>query len=118
TDGADPRQRGIATHTFLAKCDFRSGVDAAALFRQRDLLVDRGFLTDEEARLVDLEAISRFLSTPIGQRIVRAEPGQLWRELPFTMRLAPAESATIVQGAIDVLLRVGDRYVIVDYKTD
>jgi len=128
-------ERGLAVHAFLAKIDLRD-VSPAGLAAQLERLRDSGLLSQEEASEIDLAALARFFDSPLGRtiRAAAADGGdsrRLWRELPFTMRLsargfasraledaaAPGEMV-VVQGVIDCLVREGNRFLVIDYKTD
>jgi len=56
----------------------------------------------------------RVLDSDLGQRILKAGPGNLFREAPF----AVWHEASLLEGAIDLLFREGDKLILVDYKTD
>lgn len=60
-----------------------------------------------------VELSHRCLSSPSVARAIHS--GHTHREVPFTM---PAEDGGFVTGRMDLVFRDGDRYVIVDYKTD
>ena len=131
-----PVERGLAVHTFLARLDF-SDVTYEGLAAQAERLVSRGILTRQELDAIDFRSLERFFASTLGKRIraagvSRELPSPLMRELPFTMRLsasafsdkiiqntgAPRNDIVVLQGTIDCLVREGERYLLVDFKTD
>ena len=89
-------------------------------------MLEREVLSEQEVKLVDLDTVSWFFTTELGQRLAAAE--RVERELPFTLGVQArevwpqlqgeqAEELVHVQGVMDALL-VGDKIVLVDYKTD
>ena len=125
----DAAKRGTATHLFLQFFDFayaaEHGADAEC---QR--LTDLGFLTKEDAALVNLDEIRRFLASPLFQKMRAAK--RIYREQRFNLELPAADFATdarlkqaltgetvLVQGVIDCFFYdEKDNILLVDYKTD
>lgn len=122
--GMTPAQRGTALHQFIQFMDF----SAAAEDPQRELtrLVQKAYLTAEEAEAVDVQRVERFLHSKLGQRILHAE--RVERERRFTANipaslaqpeLPGAENETVIlQGAVDCTFVENGRLHIVDFKTD
>ena len=86
-----------------------------------------GKLTEEEASAVRMEDIVRFVKSPLGRRIQKAEAaGTLRREQPFVLSVPagriredwPMEETVYVQGMIDAFFEEGGGIILVDYKTD
>ncbi len=127
---AEDRQatkRGTATHRFLEHVSLEKINTYADLKTQLQGLIDRKLFSDDEAKLVDLQAVEWFFSTQIGQRFA-GNPGSVYRECPFTLAASADEIWTQlkgqnyremlhIQGVIDAML-VDDEITIVDYKTD
>lgn len=117
--------RGLAVHRFLAVCDMTSLARGdVRLTGERDRLVHEGLLSPEEAALVSLKDLHWFLNSDLGKRVL-AGAATLERERPFTCRVSSEEidpgrpgEIVIVQGVIDLLLRTGDGWVLIDFKTD
>jgi len=65
--------------------------------------MDATGLPDEARKLVE-----RALKSELFKRVAKAD--EVYRELPFV--------ADAMEGKIDLLFREGDRWVLVDYKTD
>jgi len=112
---------GNATHAVLQYFDF----SAPDIDRQINSLVDRKFLSSADAHLVDRDAIGWFLGSEIGQ-LIRANPANLIREIPFTLMHPAADcppaadlaDQTMIRGRIDLLVPTPKGLIIVDYKTD
>ena len=112
---------GNATHAVLQYFDFSS----AEIEQQINFLIDRKFLSADDARLVDRDAIRWFLDSEIG-KIIRDNPANLIREVPFTLMHPTADcppapdpaDQTMIRGRIDLLLPTPSGLFIVDYKTD
>lgn len=90
-------------------------------------MVKKGYLREEETRLLDVKKFIAFIHTDIGKRMQKAElEGRLRREQPFMLGLKAdeiyagqaAEEMIMVQGIIDAFFFEGEEIVLVDYKTD
>lgn len=122
-------EKGTATHLFMQFCDFdnvvRIGVEA-----EIRRLVEKAFITEGIASLIDKEKAERFFKSDLFARIQRAE--KVYREERFHIRL-PASEFTLdpeksreyesefilVQGVVDCLVKESDgSLLLVDYKTD
>lgn len=123
--GLTPAQRGTILHSFMQFADFEAA--------ERDLpgetarLVEKGFLTQEEAAALSLGKIEAFLRSPLYARMKGAE--ELLREYKFLYFLkagevdpelegAFAQEEILIQGIADCLLFEPEGITIVDYKTD
>ena len=119
----DPVELGQATHLVQQRVDAGGPCDLPALRRSRDALVAAGTIPGGVGAAIDLDALARFWSGPLGLRLRHAATqGHLRREVPFTLRhgidrLAPGEWV-LVQGVIDALAVEPDGLLLVDYKTD
>lgn len=123
--GLTPAQRGTATHKFMQFSDYR----AAAQDIEKELarLVDGGFLSEEEGKAVNIEAIKRFFNSAIAKRIFASE--NVLREKKFStffpasyfypeLKGELGEELVGVQGIADCVFVENGELVIVDYKTD
>lgn len=120
-----PTERGTALHKFMQYARFdRARADAHA---ELEYLLQNNYLTETEAKAVNLEKVDRFFSSEIGTLLSSA--GQIHREWQFTAHLpkdmyglffdSPVEDEDVIlQGACDLLLITDDGAVIIDYKTD
>lgn len=126
---ASGAERGTATHLFMQFCDFKSvlmhGVEGEIA-----RLVDKRFITEAIASLIDRRYLDVFFKSALFSRILSAK--NVLREERFNVRL-PAEIFTedetkkkalqneyvLVQGVVDCLLIEEDgSLVLIDYKTD
>ena len=124
----EPRTIGTAAHVIIQSLDITGPCDEKAVRDTVDRLISSGMVATAAAQAVEPAAIAAFFETEIGV-LVRRNAGAVAREWPFTfaMPLAEYEPASdhgaeteqvIVQGIIDMLVRLPERLVIVDFKTD
>ncbi|MDD2432911.1 MAG: helicase-exonuclease AddAB subunit AddA, partial [Clostridia bacterium] len=124
--GLSASEKGTALHLVMRYLNFAHADTVAEVEAQIKELVKREFITSQQAEAVDVEAIVRFVHSPLGKRICVGEA--LQREVPFMLALPVgelypevanlAEEIIIVQGTLDCLFKEGEEYVLVDYKTD
>ncbi len=119
----DAVELGQATHLVQQWVDAAGPCDRPALVRTRDTLVTAGGITPAVGAAVDLDALARFWSGPLGLRLRRAAAaGCLRREVPFTLRHGIGQTApgewVLVQGVIDALAVEPQGLLLIDYKTD
>lgn len=117
---------GSAMHTVMQHMPFNREWTKVSLVEFVDGLVLKEILREEEAEVIDYDAILEFLDEPIGQKLQTSET--IKRELPFTMELPtsevypdwndPNEESVIIQGVIDCLFETEDGWYLLDYKTD
>ena len=90
-------------------------------FAEAELLEERWRRSVSPARLLP------FFESSLARRMCRADKkGRLFREQPFVLGLEasrlgeqfPDSEQVLIQGIIDVFFEEGDRFVVVDYKTD
>jgi ATP-dependent helicase/nuclease subunit A len=119
---------GTATHAVLQSLDFSRSCIGDDLTRQIESMVARRLLTQVQAKRVDQAAIEWFVKSELGTRM-REKHGELRREVPFYLAVAPSEFSSdaasadlldqvMIRGRIDAMLVGGDELTIVDYKTD
>lgn len=124
--GLSPTQRGTALHTFMQFADYH--VAAKDVNAEIERLVERKFLTREQADSLSVVRLRRFFESPLYARMARSP--RCLREVPFTIgrsvtALFP-ELATenaeneeiVVQGIADCVFEENGKLVVVDYKTD
>jgi len=128
-------EKGIAMHILMQHLDFSRFLENAdnegiesVVSGLADELLKKGLFSPAHRELIDIEAVSDFVNSPLGKRIIRAQKaGVLWREVPFTLVL-PAEEIyaapffsseqILLQGVIDCLAKESNGFLILDYKTD
>ncbi|MCL2816801.1 MAG: helicase-exonuclease AddAB subunit AddA [Clostridiales bacterium] len=90
------------------------------------VLTREGRLTGDEAALLDARRLAGLFSSPLGERLRKAE--KIVREQPFVYAMSAAdfgavlpglgaEDRALLQGRVDLAFFEGDGWVIVDYKT-
>lgn len=132
TERLSSAERGTAHHRFLelAELGRLSGTEGVRAEAAR--LVEAGGLTEAEAGVLEVDALVRFWTSPLGTRIREAE-SWVRRELEFTVRFTPAELASagvpvtaglgadeaiVVQGVVDLAVLAPEAILVVDFKTD
>lgn len=123
-EGMTAAQKGTAMHTFMQFADY--GRAYARLEQEMERMVERGFLTRQQADSIDTDRLFAFFKSPLYRRMTAAD--QMWREYHFAVTIPagqltdlPADMAgeeVLIQGIADCLFREGDRLILVDYKTD
>ena len=113
---------GTATHRVLRHLDFRRRASAEEVDAQVRELVDRRLLSRAEAAAVDVEGLVWLMASDVGL-LLRDHYGELRREVPVYAGAAELTSGdpadrVMLRGRIDVLVPLGDRLLVVDYKTD
>ncbi len=119
-------EKGTATHRVLQYLTFSDTDTDEAVSAQIRRLTAEGFLSDREARAVQVRSIRALMASELGARMKRAElAGTLKREQRFSI-LVPAselfadgpEEKVLLQGVVDCSFEEDGKLIIVDYKTD
>ena len=118
-EGETGTERGTAYHRFLELCDF-SVKDEAGISAELEEFKSRGLILRGQCDLLDISSLSEILNMPVFEGLKDAE---LFREQEFLCRLpaneileTTADDGILVQGAIDLLCKTEEGYLIVDYK--
>jgi ATP-dependent helicase/nuclease subunit A len=120
----------VAHHLFLQRVSLEKVGTLEDLRLEARRLVQLRVLSEQDAGLLDLEAITAFWNSSVGKEIL-VQKELLKRELAFSMRLSaedipefpflkpiPAGEFVIVQGVADLaVLRPQDIWIL-DFKTD
>ncbi|GHU81956.1 ATP-dependent helicase/nuclease subunit A [Clostridia bacterium] len=120
-----PAQKGTALHSFMQYADYK--LASINLTAERARLVKSGFLSQQEADVLNLSKITACLNSNVMQRFLHSQ--KQYREYRFTVKTTAdilgeavpnkAHSEEIVmQGAVDCAFEEDGELVIVDYKTD
>lgn len=107
-----PALRGTITHRVLGLVDLRL-VAGGQYGDAMEELQKRNLLTPAERNAVRLSWLKGFYQSGLGRRVLLSP--QVHREWAFNLA---GEHNTLVQGVIDLCFREGDKWVLVDYKTD
>ena len=90
-------------------------------------LYQRGFLTEEAYESIFPWDIWKFLESPLGKYMQKAErEGKLHRERQFMIGIPASEmkhvfqseEMVLIQGVIDAYIEEEDGFILIDYKTD
>ena len=119
------KELGTFLHFFMQHLDFDNTEDPLALKKQKDRMINRGLLREEEAESIELTKVEDFLSSPLGQRmknaekIHREEPFNIWKKAEdLSKELEGCEDKVLIQGMIDCYFEEDGQWVLVDYKSD
>jgi ATP-dependent helicase/nuclease subunit A len=124
-DGLSFAEKGTATHKVMQHIDF--GKARISLNMELERLVEYLYLTDEEAKALNVNAINDFLNSDICDRIMKSS--FVRKEMRFltefsATELKPelshnfADEMIIVQGAVDLVFEDDGKLIIIDFKTD
>jgi ATP-dependent helicase/nuclease subunit A len=132
-------ERGTLVHKFMELMDFAKldeGLESAGYLplikKYLEEFCKEGIYSEAEAKVIPLGKIAVFLTSALGQRMIRAaKRNELFREKAFTKAFPAAEligedkadislqdDIVLVQGIIDAYFFEDGKAVLVDYKTD
>ena len=114
---------GSAIHGALQYICYENCGDGEAVSREIARLVEKGFLTEEQGKLVNCEKIARFFASDIGRKL-RTGTEHI-REFKFSI-LDDGQNygeglegeQVLLQGVVDCALLEADGITVVDFKTD
>ncbi|QHE51381.1 helicase-exonuclease AddAB subunit AddA [Pontibacillus sp. HMF3514] len=119
-------EKGSAMHTVMQHLPFEKVLSVQEIENEVEVLVEREFLTRDEAAVIDFDAIAAFYESEMGQRLIDAD--RVYREVPFSLALPAHEvyadweeetdEKVFIQGVIDLIIPGEDGWIILDYKTD
>jgi len=117
------RAYGSAIHAALQYIRYENCGSAALVAREVEYLAEKGFLTREQAGLVDCEKLARFFQTEIGVKLRTGTPHL--REFKFSILDDGRHygdglegERVLLQGVVDCALLEEDGITVVDFKTD
>ncbi|MCR5791812.1 MAG: helicase-exonuclease AddAB subunit AddA [Lachnospiraceae bacterium] len=118
-------ERGTVYHGVMEHFPFEEENVALDVFLKS--LVEKGYFTAGEIRLVEPGKIREFLKSDLAKRMqVAAKQKKLFKEQPFVLGIPATEiypeidteETLMVQGIIDAYFEEEDKLFIMDYKTD
>jgi len=118
-------EKGTIIHFVMQHLDLKLVNDRESISNQIDKMVLEELITDEEAKVVDVEKIFIFFQSNIGQRILNAT--KVYREQPFVLRKKASDTLKnmgefkedlLIQGIVDCYFEDENGLILVDYKTD
>lgn len=122
--GLTPAQKGTALHLVMQYIDFAVCESLAGVKGELERLVERRFITPQQAEAVEAEKIFGFFASPLGREVLSAPT--LRREFKFSI-LVPAQTywpqagegeRVLLQGVVDCYFEDGDGITVIDFKTD
>ncbi len=126
--GFTAAERGTIFHSVMQHLRLDRISTSAVVEEQIYGMVADELLTEQQAKVVDIEKIVRFFHSPLGRRMLQAT--NIYREIPFNIELhcreiykdlpeeGYAQETVLVQGVIDCYFEEGEDIVLIDYKTD
>lgn len=115
--GFTAAEKGTITHGVLQRLDLKGYAGGLGVREQVTKMVKNGSLSEEEAEVVNVNAIELFLDGSLGERLLAAD--RVYREKEFLLlNKHDKEASSIIQGIIDCFFIENGEAVIIDYKTD
>ncbi|OZU87954.1 helicase-exonuclease AddAB subunit AddA [Virgibacillus indicus] len=119
-------EKGTAMHTVMQHLPMIKPLSGAEIEEHLEALAEKEIISREEAEIIDLDSIERFINTDIAQYMMGVP--SLHREVPFSLSLPASEvyatwtsetdEKVLIQGVIDCIIPAEDGWIILDYKTD
>ena len=116
-------EKGTAIHAAMNYADLNRCTDLQSTKLEIERLNSLGYLTEQQASVVDPYMLLEFVTSPLGQRVLAAK--ELHREFKFsvllparTLGLWSVDDKILFQGAIDCWFEDNDGITIIDFKTD
>ena len=117
-------EKGTLMHLTLQKMDLKKNYDYEEIYDFVEYLKSKNFITDKEAKYININQIQKFIKSNLGLKIKDAL--EIYKEKPFCIKIKAKEileNATdeeiLVQGIIDLyFIDKDNKIVLVDYKTD
>lgn len=117
---------GTIMHTVMQHLPFEKTLDKLEIKSYLNLFIEQEIITEEEKQVIDINAIEQFYKTNIA--LYMQQEQNIYREVPFSLTLPASEvyatwssemdERVLIQGVIDCVIRKGDGWIILDYKTD
>lgn len=118
---------GTFTHLVMQHLNFQSTNSIENIENQIEELIQKEFLTKEQAKVINIKKIYNFIKSPIVERIRKSS--NVKREEPFYIEMSSQDlipniseiykdEKILIQGVIDLYFQEGEDLIILDYKTD
>ncbi|WEV60681.1 helicase-exonuclease AddAB subunit AddA [Streptococcaceae bacterium ESL0729] len=113
-DKVSPSELGSAVHEFMQLVD----LDDTSLNGLKDTLA-RVAARKAVKKVIDLEKISTFFTSDFGQFMIENKD-KLTREAPFSMLKTDSQASEqyLIRGIVDGFIKLKDKIILFDYKTD
>lgn len=119
--GLTASQRGTAMHTFMQYCVYENA--KKDLDEEISRLVEKGYITTEQANSLDINRLSAFFNSSFADRLFSSD--RIYRELKVSSFIKANEiyntdydDDILVQGIADCVFEENGQLVLLDYKTD
>ncbi len=113
---------GNALHAAMQYIHYNACTDLSGVDAEIQRLVQQGYLSAQQAELVNKKAIASFFSTKIGQKL---QQGNVIREFKFSLLQDGAQlddtlagEQVLLQGVVDCAMIEPDGITVIDFKTD
>jgi ATP-dependent helicase/nuclease subunit A len=126
-DKTDSLVLGSAVHLVIKNIDLPGDVGKDRVSRTITDLLEKGYITEQVAAKIDIQAVLRFFNGDLGL-LIKDSRNTVEREWPFTYAAKISDlypdisdcggEKIIVQGIADMLIRTPDGIIIIDFKTD
>ena len=115
---------GNAIHAVMQYISYDSCDNKESVCAEIERLASNGLLSEEQARLVDVDKIVRFFSSPLGRKLTGSH--EILREFKFSLLCSANEFYTdgspedqvLLQGVVDCAVIEDDGITVIDFKTD
>ena len=123
-NGMSAAGRGTAMHHVMQYISFDDGISVE---EELERLIEWKYISEAEAKAIDVEAIKRFFESELFRRIRKST--DVRREMRFLSEIpieeikegtsgVPEGTKVLIQGAVDLCFIEGDEVVVLDFKTD
>lgn len=114
---------GTALHSVMQYLDFSKCSDDTAIRMDISTMAERGLITEQQAKIVNINQILQFFKTELGSRIVHGK--NVLREFKFSILEDASQyyegvnnDVILLQGVIDCALIEETGITVLDFKTD
>jgi len=117
---------GSATHLVIQNIDLTAPINESKISLTITNLLKKGYITKQVAEKIDVSSVLEFFNSDLGG-LVQDNKNTVTREWPFTYASAAADlypdlqnckdEKIIIQGIIDMLIRMPRGIMVVDFKT-
>ena len=130
----DAQLIGTATHLLISKLDLAKPITAEAVEQLKAELIAGQAINEAVAEHIDTKSVMKFFESELGRTVLYAVSltgdanSTVWREWPFTFALPTSffaratsderRDTIIIQGIIDMLVKIPDGLLVIDFKTD
>lgn len=116
-------QRGTINHRFMQLIDLHQSLDVANLAEQANSLIAQNKMSNEDLNHIKMQDIADTFNTDIGQLIKSADTHLKEYSMNIlkdaqSLGYEGVEDDVLIRCIVDLIFKKGDKYYLVDYKTD